>query len=125
MADDLDRVFATVAGYFAVLADPTRLKIIHAVCAGEKTVSQIVLETGATQTNVSRHLGVLHRHGMLSRRKNGAQVYYAVADETLIHLCNTVGARIAQAIEERRPLKQQLLKLLPASGKRVQGMSDG
>ena len=55
--------------YFAVLSEPTRLKIMHAVCNGEKTVSQIVAETGATQTNISRHLGLMHRHGVLARRR--------------------------------------------------------
>ena|SRR5688572_21134860 len=110
---ELDPVFNTVAAYFSVLSEPTRLKIMHAVCNGERTVSQIVEETGATQTNVSRHLGLMHRHGVLARRKDGNQVYYSVADETMVELCRSVCNRIATTIDERRPLKRQFLKLLP------------
>jgi DNA-binding transcriptional ArsR family regulator len=112
--NELDPVFATVAGYFGVLSEPTRLKIVHALCQGsEKTVSQIVAETGATQTNVSRHLGLMHRHGVVARRKAGAQVFYSVADLTLVELCRSVCTRIAGSIDERKPMKRQLLRLLP------------
>src|SRR5436305_14764930 len=58
--DLLERVFAAVARYFAVLAEPTRLRILHAICQQEQSVSAIVHATGATQTNVSRHLSLLH-----------------------------------------------------------------
>lgn len=110
---ELDPVFTTVADYFSILSEPTRLKIMHSVCRGEKTVSDIVAETGATQTNVSRHLAMMHRHGVLTRRKSGTLVYYRVADETMLELCRSVCTRIAGAIDERKPLKQQLMKLMP------------
>lgn len=110
---ELDPVFTTVADYFSVLSEPTRLKIVHAVCHGEKTVSEIVTETGATQTNVSRHLSLMHRHRVLARRKQGNLVYYSVADQTMLELCRSVCTHIAGAIDERKPLKRQLLKLMP------------
>jgi DNA-binding transcriptional ArsR family regulator len=116
---ELDPVFEAVAAYFSVLSEPTRLKIMHAVCNGERTVSQIVAETGATQTNVSRHLGMMHRHGVLARRRDGTQIIYCVADPTMIDLCRTVCNRIAGTIDERRTLKRQFLKLLPAAKKRA------
>lgn len=116
---ELDPVFDAVAAYFSVLSEPTRLKIMHAVCNGEKTVSQIVAETGATQTNVSRHLGLMHRHGVLSRRREGTQVIYSVADPTMVELCRTVCNRIAGSIEERKPLRRQFLRLLPSPKKRA------
>jgi len=43
--DDLDPVFDLVAGYFAMLAEPTRLKIMHSICEGERTVNEIVSVT--------------------------------------------------------------------------------
>jgi DNA-binding transcriptional ArsR family regulator len=117
--NELDPVFNTVAGYFGVLAEPTRLKIMHALCLGEKTVNRIVEETGATQTNVSRHLGLMHRHHVVTRRKEGTQVFYSVADPIMVELCRSVCGRIATTIEERRPLKKQILKVLPAPKKRA------
>jgi len=117
--NELDPVFDAVAAYFSVLSEPTRLKIMHAVCNGERSVSDIVAETGATQTNVSRHLGLMHRHGVLTRRREGTQVFYRVADPTMVDLCRSVCNRIAGTIEERRPLRRQFLKLLPAAKKRA------
>jgi DNA-binding transcriptional ArsR family regulator len=117
--DELGPVFDAVAGYFAVLSEPTRLKIMHAVCNGERSVSQIVADIGATQTNVSRHLGLMHRHGVLVRRRDGNQIFYRVADPTMVELCRTVCNRIASTIDERRPLRRQLLRLIPAAKKRA------
>jgi DNA-binding transcriptional ArsR family regulator len=116
---ELDPVFDAVAAYFSVLSEPTRLKIMHCVCNGEKTVSEIVAETGATQSNVSRHLGLMYRHGVLTRRRNGTQILYTVADPTMVELCRSVCNRIASGIEDRRTLRRQFLKLIPAAKKRA------
>jgi DNA-binding transcriptional ArsR family regulator len=116
---ELDPVFNAVAAYFAVLSEPMRLKVMHAVCGGERTVSEIVELTGATQTNISRHLSIMYRQHLLTRRKVGNQVYYGVADEAMVELCRSVCTRIASAMDQRRPLKKQLLKLIPPTKKRA------
>lgn len=115
--EELDAVFDSVAAYFSVLSEPTRLKIMHAVCDSEKAVSEIVAATGATQTNVSRHLGLMRRHGVLTRRREGNQIYYRMADPTMMELCRSVCNRIAVSIDDHRPLKRQLLKLVPPAKK--------
>ena len=92
---------------------------MHAVCDTEQTVSQIVAATGATQTNISRHLGLMYRNGVLARRRDGNQIYYRVTDETMVDLCRSVCNRIATTIDERRPLKRQLLRLIPDAKTRV------
>lgn len=117
--DELDPVFASVATYFGVLSEPTRLKIIHALCQSEKKVNEIVAETQASQTNVSRHLGLMHRVGVVKRRREGNQVYYSITDQTLVELCRSVCTRIASTIDERQPMKKQFLKLIPATKKRA------
>ncbi len=101
-----------VASYFGVLSEPTRIRIMHAICEEEKTVSQIVEEIGASQTNVSRHLGIMHRSGVLSRRKQGNQVYYRTADAAMVDLCRSVCKRISERMEEKLPLRSELLRLM-------------
>ncbi|MEO8346029.1 MAG: metalloregulator ArsR/SmtB family transcription factor, partial [Betaproteobacteria bacterium] len=66
-SDELDEVFAAVARHFGVLAEPTRLKILNAICREERSVTTIVAVTGATQTNVSRHLALMRAAGVVSR----------------------------------------------------------
>jgi DNA-binding transcriptional ArsR family regulator len=116
---DLDAVFGTVAGYFGVLAEPTRLKIMHVLCRGEQTVSRIVAQTGASQSNVSRHLGLMHRHGMLARRKQGTLAIYSVADPAMVELCRELCTRIAMTLEQRRVEKRQFSQVLPAPKRRA------
>ena len=108
--DELEPVFLSVARYFALLAEPTRLKILHAICQAERSVSAIVDATGVTQTTVSRHLGMLHRAGVVSRRRERSLVYYRVADPAFIELCRSVCVQIASRIDERAPLRDGLLQ---------------
>jgi len=111
--DKLNHAFDLVASYFSVLSEPMRLRIMHAICEEEKTVSQIVDELGATQTNVSRHLNLMHRSGVLARRKEGNQVHYRAADAELVEICRSVCSRIAAQLDEKQPLRGDLLRLLP------------
>ena len=117
--DELDPVFDAVASYFSVLSEPTRLRIMHALCETEKSVSQIVEEIGSTQTNASRHLSLMYRSGVLARRKEGSQVYYRVADASMIEVCRTVCNQIAGSMDEKKPLRRELLRLLPPPRKRA------
>jgi DNA-binding transcriptional ArsR family regulator len=108
--DELDHVFAVVARYFGVLSEPTRLKILHAICQDERSVSAIVEETGATQTNVSRHLGLMLHAGVVSRRRDGNAVYYRVANPEFVEICRSVCVQIASRIDEQKPLRKDLLQ---------------
>ena len=107
--DELDDVFAAVAKYFALLSEPTRLKILHTICNDERSVSEIVAATGATQTNVSRHLALLRDAGVVSRRKNGNAALYKVTDRVFAEVCRTVCVHIASGIDARAPLREGLL----------------
>jgi DNA-binding transcriptional ArsR family regulator len=75
---------------FAVLSEPMRLRLIHALFEGEKNVTALVEDVGGTQANVSRHLQTLANAGVLVRRKEGLQVFYAIADPAIIRLCEMV-----------------------------------
>ena len=108
-SDELAPVFDAVADYFGLLAEPTRLAILHTICNDEKTVSAIVEATGATQTNVSRHLGLLHAAGVVSRRRDGSSVHYRVADPVFVEICRSACVRIAARIDAQSPLAGDLL----------------
>jgi DNA-binding transcriptional ArsR family regulator len=108
-AAELEEVFTAVAKYFRLLSEPTRLKILHTICSDERSVSTIVDATGATQTNVSRHLALLHQAGVVSRRKERNAVFYKVADPVFADICRTVCRQIAARIDARQPLRRELL----------------
>ena len=79
-----------VARRFAVLAEPMRLRLLQALFAGEMNVNALVEETGGTQANISRHLQTLTQAHILSRRKEGLQVFYAISDPSIFKLCELV-----------------------------------
>jgi DNA-binding transcriptional ArsR family regulator len=66
-----------MAGTFRMLADETRLTILACLMTGgEKNVGEVAEATGRTTANVSKHLKLLADEGILSRRKDGLQVFY-------------------------------------------------
>lgn len=83
-----------VAARFRVLGEPNRLRLISALEQGEKNVSELVAATELTQANVSRHLQTLTEASLLGRRKEGLNVYYFIADESLFKLCDLVCSRL-------------------------------
>jgi DNA-binding transcriptional ArsR family regulator len=91
----LAAVFERASEYFALLSEPSRLRIIQAICHQECSVQEVVAHTGLPQPNVSRHLALLHRSGVLSRRRVGTSVFYKVSDATLTDLCRIVCVRMA------------------------------
>lgn len=94
------RVFELAAELFGVLATPMRLRILSALCDQEKSVSQLLSEIETTQPNLSQHLNVLYRTGVLAKRKEGTQVIYRVQCEQAVSLCRTVCTQIAIEMDE-------------------------
>ena len=92
---DMERLFEDVSHYFSLLSQPTRLKILYAVCQGERAVNDIVEQVQSTQANVSRQLNLLYRARILARRNEGAKVYYRIEDLRTIELCQSVCGRMA------------------------------
>ena len=87
-----------------MLADPVRLQILHALGDDEVSVGDVVSRTSLPQTTVSKHLQSLHHAGFLSRRKDGLFVYYAIADEDVLRLCQMVCGRLASEAAAARAL---------------------
>ncbi len=78
------------AKLFRGLADPSRLMIVEVLRGGEKIVSQVVEATGLSQPNVSTHLACLQDCGLVTRRQEGRFVYYALADERMEQVFQSV-----------------------------------
>jgi DNA-binding transcriptional ArsR family regulator len=79
-----------VARRFRVIGEPTRIRILDRLRDGEATVAELTEHLATSQQNVSKHLGVLHEAGILSRRKDGTSTLYAIADESVLALCEQV-----------------------------------
>lgn len=85
-----------ICARFRALGEPMRLRILDALRRKPLTVGELVEATGATQANISKHLGVLHREQFLTRRRDGLHVYYAIKDPAVFSLCEAVCGPLAE-----------------------------
>ena len=99
-----DQVFDSVAELFSVLSTPIRLKIISAVCQGERNVSDLLAEINTTQPNMSQHLSTLYRSGVLAKRREGTQIYYRLQSERVATLCRAVCTQVAIELDGDAPV---------------------
>jgi len=89
-----------VAQRFRVIGEPMRIRLLDRLREGSATVGELVEAIDASQQNVSKHLGVLHQAGILSRTKEGTSVRYAIADETVFALCELVCGGLRDQVTE-------------------------
>ena len=88
-------MFDRAAELFRVMAAPMRLRVINALCDGEKNVSELLARIDTTQPNMSQHLSMLYKAGVLSKRREGAQIYYRIADKKIVNVCKAVCLHVA------------------------------
>lgn len=98
-----------VARLFGILADPTRLSILHLLKrrGGGGFVSDVVKWTGLKQSNVSKQLTLMHEAGMLRRDRDGNRIRYSIADPMIFQMCDLVCEKLhrqaqSQALVLRR-----------------------
>ncbi len=110
-----DEVLDLMAEKFRMLADSTRLAILSVLMRGERNVTQVVVETGCNQANVSKHLKMLAAAGLVARRKVGLQVFYRIDDPLIEKLCELVCKAIAHDAADQVRKHRQILGKLGAS----------
>ena len=80
-----------VARRFALLGDPTRLRIVRVLHEyGGSTVGEIAAAAGTSTANASQHLGRLLLGGVAGRTRDGQTVRYRITDDTIEQLCRIV-----------------------------------
>lgn len=89
-------MLARVADQFRALAEPSRLCLLNVLFERERTVGDLVAATGLSLANVSKHLGVLHRAGWVERAKRGTEVWYSLADQRTLALCELMCNRVRE-----------------------------
>jgi DNA-binding transcriptional ArsR family regulator len=85
-----DKMMELVARRFRTLGEPVRLRLLQQLESGEKTVGELVEALDGNQPNVSKHLTVLYDAGLVSRRREGTSIFYAICDPMVFRLCELV-----------------------------------
>lgn len=96
-----------VSERFRILSDSMRLRILHQLQDGEKTVSELVDATGASQPNISKHLSILRSAGLVIRRQSGNLAYFSIGAPFVFDLCAIVCEGIRKEFEEKHSVFKQ------------------
>jgi DNA-binding transcriptional ArsR family regulator len=95
-----ESVVELVTRRLALLADPTRVHLLTLLEQGETTVQALADKMPSTPQNISRHLCILHRAGIVARRREGSSVYYSLVDYSACRLLDQALASISGQIDE-------------------------
>jgi ArsR family transcriptional regulator len=87
---------AQVSALFALLADPTRLRLVAALSAGELCVCDLAAATGINRTRVSHQLRILREGRLVRSRRDGRVIFYSLDDD---HVHDLLAMGIAHARE--------------------------
>jgi DNA-binding transcriptional ArsR family regulator len=97
-----DEAIEVIAARLRVIAEPMRIRLMGLLDQGDAGVQELAARLGTTHQNVSRHLGVLHQAGMVSRRRDGTGVRYSLVDWTGWWLVEQIGASVLSQLDELR-----------------------
>jgi len=113
-----DELLSRIADVLKAMADPTRLKILHGLHQGERCVSEILAKVGGSQANVSKHLSVLKRAGLVDCRREGLNVYYRIIDEGVFTICRNVCDSLESRVDrEHQAILQGRIEIDMATSK--------
>lgn len=93
-----------IAEIFKVMSEPMRLKILDSLRHGEKNVSELIKLTGSQQANVSKHLGIMKKAGVVTARRKGLNIYYSLKEKRFFTICDSVCEYLAKRHEEENGL---------------------
>ncbi len=108
-------VILQVSEVLKAMADPMRLRILHSLHGGELSVTSIIEAVGGSQANVSRHLAVLRRAGLVDCRREGLNAFYGITDPKVFTICESVCNSIGERLDRER---EQVDAALSSSGRK-------
>jgi DNA-binding transcriptional ArsR family regulator len=101
-------VFEMQAEICKTLANPTRLRILHVLRDGEKSVGQLAELLCLRQANLSQHLSIMRQSQILKTRKQGSNIYYSVAFPKINAACDLVRELLIESLGRRQELTKNL-----------------
>ena len=96
------------AELFKAMAHPARIRSLEILVEGERTVSDLQPLVGIEMSHLSQQLGVLRRAGLVSTRKEGSSVVYAIKDPMLFELMAVARRLLVGSLNETRDLLSDL-----------------
>jgi ArsR family transcriptional regulator len=104
------KIYELHAELCKTLSNPIRLEILSLLRDGEKSVSELASLTSVRQATISQHLAVLRQRGVVSTRKDGANVFYKIANPKIIEACDIIREVLFEQMVEMEKLSKLEVK---------------
>lgn len=102
---DPDRSLSEVkADLFKALGHPARVRALEVLVEGERTVGELQPEVGIESSHLSQQLAVLRRAGLVTTRRAGSSVYYALRDPLVAELLSVAKQFLLTSLEQTQEL---------------------
>jgi len=112
-----EELYRLQAEFCKGMAHPKRVLILDMLKEGERTVNELAEMTNIPQANLSQHLSLLRRLGLLETRRSGVNIYYSIADKRIVEACSLVREAIGERLRKDR-------RMLEATSLGVKGRSE-
>ena len=103
------KIFEMHAEICKVFTNPKRLEIISLLRDEEKTVHELTELAGVPQANVSQHLTVLRQNNVVTTRRNGANIYYKIANPKILQAFDLMREVLLEKLSENEKLARRML----------------
>ncbi|UCE97601.1 MAG: winged helix-turn-helix transcriptional regulator [Dehalococcoidia bacterium] len=97
-------LFEIQAEICKTLSQPKRLMLVHQLRTNEKSVGQLSSTLNISQPNVSQHLSILRKRGILTTRREGSTVYYRLSSPKIGEACDLVYKFLTEQLENSKEL---------------------
>ena len=99
-AEPVQSIAELKADLFKAMAHPARIRILEVLSEGERSVGELQPEVGIELSHLSQQLAVLRRAGLVTSRKEGASVIYAVKDKLVVQLLKVAKRLLINSLSE-------------------------
>ena len=96
------------ADLFRALAHPARIRVLEVLADGERSVGELQPLVGIEASHLSQQRGVLRRAGLVSTRKAGSSVFYAIRDPELVQVLASAKQVLVNSLAESQELLAEL-----------------
>lgn len=94
-------LYEVKAEFFKTLGHPVRIRILELLSERDHSVAEILPEVAVEAANLSQHLAVLRRSGLVTSRKNGATVMYALTSPQVADLLRVARRILTEVLDVR------------------------
>lgn len=103
------KIYEMHAEICKVFTNPKRLEIISLLREGERTVNELTELAGVPQANVSQHLTVLRQNNVVTTRREGANIYYKIANPKILQACDLMREVLLEQLRENEKLVKRMI----------------